>query len=129
MQNYNEEQKTIIKLKTEADAYRAAPKDYKKIEGIYRNEVYGKISIEAFDAYAVVRFEFHPQYNGKIRFINIDRVMVEYADESTLGTKELRIESKGVGSIMEIKVNDFIDQETYIFTKISDDFFPFPVNK
>lgn len=115
--NYEEEQAGIQKLKAEVAAYKASPEAYKKIAGIYTNKVYGKIAIEAKDSYAEVSFEFHPQYKGKMRFKSADKIVVEYADETTLGTKELKYEEKGAASTIEIKVNDFIDQDTYLFTK------------
>lgn len=126
-ESYDEEQESIKKLKSEADAFKAAPDAYKKIAGTYTNKVYGKIAIEAKDNYAEVSFEFHPQYSGKMRFKSADKIVVEYRDDTTLGTKELKYEEKGAASTIEIKVNDFIDQDTYIFTKINSVFKPFVV--
>lgn len=121
-ENYREEQEGIKKLKSEADAYKTTPEAYKKIAGIYTNKVYGKIAIEAKETYAEVTFEFHPQYKGKMRFKSADKIVVEYADDTSLGTKVLKYEEKGASSIIEIKVNDFIDQDTYLFTKESNVF-------
>ncbi|MCD6017373.1 MAG: serine hydrolase [Bacteroidetes bacterium] len=126
-ENYEEEQASIQKLKSEADAYKATPDAYKKIAGIYTNKVYGKIAIESKEDFAEVSFEFHPQYKGKMRFKSADKIVVEYGDDTSLGTKELKYDEKGTTSTIEIKVNDFIDQDTYIFTKINSVFKPFGV--
>ncbi len=124
-ENYEEEQAAIKKLKTEAKNYKAAPDAYKKIAGVYTNKVYGKIAIEAKEGFAEVCFEFHPQYKGKMRFKDLDKIVVEYDDATSLGTKELKYEEKVGDSTIEIKVSEFIDQDTYIFTKISSVFKPF----
>jgi len=126
-EGYDEEQAAIQKLKAEADAYKAATDAYKKIAGIYTNKVYGKIAIEAKDGFAEVSFEFHPQYKGKMRFKAPGVIVVEYADDSSLGTKELKYEEKGADSTIEIKVNEFIDMDTYVFTKINSVFKAFAV--
>jgi hypothetical protein len=126
-ENYEEEQASIRKLKSEADAFKTTPDAYKKIAGVYANKVYGRIAIEAKNNYAEVTFEFHSQYKGKIRFKNVNTVVIEYADDTSLGTKELKYEEKGADSTIEIKVNEFIDQDTYLFTKINNVYKPFEV--
>lgn len=113
-EGYDEEQAAIKKLKSEVDAYKVPADAYKKIAGIYTNKVYGKITIEAKDGYGEVSFEFHPQYKGKIKFKNADTMMIEYNDESSLGVKEIKVTDKTI----EIKVTDFVDMDTYLFTKI-----------
>ena len=93
--------------------------------GIYSATAYGKIAIEAKNGFAEVSFEFHPQYKGKMRFKSADKIVVEYDDATSLGVKELKYEEKGEASTIEIKVSEFIDMDTYIFTKISNVFKPF----
>lgn len=122
---YDEEQIAVNKLKSEAESYKASADAYKKIAGIYSTKTYGKIAIEAKQGFAEVSFEFHPQYKGKMRFKSADIIVVEYDDSTSLGVKELKYEEKGAASTIEIKVNDFIDMETYIFTKINGVYKPF----
>lgn len=124
---YEEDQLAINKLKSEAAAYKASPDTYKKIAGIYSSKAYGKIAIEAKNGFAEVSFEFHPQYKGKLRFKSADKIVVEYDDATSLGVKELKYEEKGASSTIEIKVSEFIDMDTYIFTKINGVFKPFNV--
>ncbi len=112
-EGYDEEQFAIKKLKAEVASYKATADAYKKLAGTYSNKVYGKITIEAKDAYAEVSFEFHPQYKGKIQFKNVNTMMIEYNDASSLGVKEIKVTDKTI----EIKVVDFVDQDTYLFTK------------
>ncbi len=123
------EQETILaatkKLQAEVAAYKAPADAYKKIAGIYTNKVYGKIAIEAKNNYAEVSFEFHPQYKGKIQFKSPTAMMIEYNDASSLGTHEINYHEKNSEKTIEIKVVEFVDMDTYLFTKISESFKPF----
>lgn len=113
-EGYDEDQAAIQKLKKEVREYKAPADAYKKLAGQYSNKVYGKITIEAKDGYGEVSFEFHPQYKGKIKFKNADTMMIEYNDASSLGVKEIKVTDKTI----EIKVTEFVDMDTYLFTKI-----------
>lgn len=117
-EGYDEEQVAIKKLRADVEAYKAPADAYKKIAGIYTHKVYGKIAIEAKDGYGEVSFEFHPQYKGKIRFKNSNTMMIEYNDASSLGVKEIKVSD----TTIEIKVTDFVDMDTYLFTKESNIF-------
>ncbi len=112
-EGYDEEQNVIKELKKEVAAYKAPAEAYKKIAGTYFNKVYGEITIEAKDGYGEVSFEFHPQYKGKIKFKNADTMMIEYNDASSLGVKEIKVSD----TTIEIKVTEFVDMDTYLFTK------------
>lgn len=128
-EGFKEEQKEVLgeikKLKAEVAAYKAPADAYKKIAGFYNNKIYGKIAIEAKDNYAEVSFEFHPQYIGKIQFKSPTAMMIEYNDASSLGTHEIHYWEKESKKTIEIKVVDFVDMDTYIFTKISEIYKPF----
>ena len=112
-EGYDEEQRVIKELKKEVAVYKAPADAYKKLVGTYSNKVYGNITIEAKDGYGEVSFEFHPQYKGKIYFKSSTAMMIEYNDESSLGVKEINVTDKTI----EIKVNEFVDMDTYLFTK------------
>ena len=113
-EGYDEEQAVIKTLKKEVAFYKAPADAYKKLAGVYINKVYGKITIEAKDSFGEVTFEFHPQYKGKIQFKSPTAMMIEYNDASSLGVKEIKVTDKTI----EIKVNEFVDMDTYLFTKI-----------
>ena len=42
-------------------------------------------------------------------------MMIEYNDSSSLGVKEINVTDKTI----EIKVNEFVDMDTYLFSKTS----------
>ena len=116
--NSSEEQDAIDKLRKEVAAYKSKKDEYKKLEGSYTNKVYGKIFIKDKGTYAEVSFEFHPTYKGKIQFKSPTAMMIEYNADASLGVKEINwIETNGQKQI-EIKVSDFVDKDTYLFTKI-----------
>ncbi len=128
-EDYKAQQDSIKKLKAEVAAYKSTAADYKKIEGTYVNKVYGKISIESKGNYAEVSFQFHPQYKGKIQFKSPTAMMIEYNDASSLGVKEINFSDNGSEKTIEIKVTEFVDMDTYLFTRLNDKPEVFPGSK
>lgn len=120
--SHKEELQKTKELITRAAGYKPEKDTYTRLSGVYVNKVYGKITVVGKDKSAEVSFEFHPQYKGTIRFMTAVDAVIEYNDP-TLGVHEIRIKDQSI----EIKVSDFIDMDTYLFTKISNH--PFPVNK
>lgn len=123
-EGYDEDLETVKKLRETVSKYKPVKDSYKKLAGIYSNKVYGKIAIEAKDNFAEVSFEFHPNYKGKLHYLNNYTLMIEYNDP-TLGIKEIKFSDEGAQTTIEIKVNDFIDMDTYLFTKESSNYKPF----
>ncbi len=124
MDNHEAEKAGIADLKKTAAAYRAPAGAYVKVAGVYTNKVYGQIAIEAKENHAEVSFEFHPNYKARIQFLTATTMLLEYSDP-TLGTKEITYTEKGPDSTIEIKVTDFIDADTYLFTKVNRVYKPF----
>ena len=127
-EGYDEDIETIKKLKNIASNYKPSKDSYTKLAGVYTNNVYGKIAIESKGTYAEVTFEFHPQYKGKLNYLTDNTLVIEYNDP-TLGTKEIKYSDSAIPITIEIKVNDFLDMDTYIFTKLSNNYVPFSQNK
>lgn len=105
----------IEELRKKAAAYKSKPEAYKKLEGIYSNKVYGKITVTAKDKFAEVSFENHPNYKAKLQFVSDTKLMVEYNDP-ILGVKEVGY--KADEKSLELRVNDFVDMDSYWFTKM-----------
>ena len=63
----------------------------------------------------------HPQYNGKLQFLTENTLIIEY-NNPVLGIKEITYleKNKQRQKTIEIKVNDFVDMDTYIFIKADD---------
>lgn len=116
-EEYDADVESVKKLKETVSKFKPSKDAYLKLTGVYTNKIYGKIAIESKSDFAEVSFEFHPQYKGKIKYLTATTIMIEYNDP-TLGVKELTVTDKTI----EIKVSDFIDQDTYLFTKVTDVF-------
>lgn len=119
--NHKEEQERLKALKTQAAKYKPAKGAYAKLSGVYSNPVYGKMAIEGKADGAEVSFEFH-DYKGKVRLISDTSCIIEYSDP-TLGIYEVPYSGTTIG----VKVNESLDRDTYLFTKIKETFQAFPV--
>ncbi len=106
------QQKMVNDLRKKASTYTAKASNYKKLEGIYNNTQYGKITVTAKDKYAEVDFEFHPMYKAKVQFTSPATAMIIYQDP-TLGIHEIKCDEKTI----EIKVNRELDMDSYFFTR------------
>lgn len=119
--NHEAEQNEIKKMRATAAAFKPAADAYKKLEGVYHNGVYGKIAIQAKDKFAEVSFEFHPQYKGKLTFLTPNTLMIEY-NQAILGIKEISFQEKDKKGrkTIEIRVNDFVDMDPYLFMQVNE---------
>lgn len=113
-ENTKADNERIAKIKNTVTGFKAKPEDYKRLEGVYKNKVYGKITVTAKDKFAEVSFEFHPHYKGKLQFASADKLMVEYNDP-ILGAHEVGY--KATEKSIELRVNDFVDMDSYWFIK------------
>lgn len=116
---YAERMATTQAIRKKADAYKSSKTDYQKLSGVYKNAVYGRISIDAKADYAEVSFEYHPNYKGRLTFMGKDSLMLDYNDPS-LGVQEIKFKNQGDVRNIEIKVNGFIDYDTYLFDRIGE---------
>ncbi len=112
LEKTRQQQKNVSELRKKVNVYNAKASDYKKLEGVYNNVEYGKITVTAKDKYAEIDFEFHPMYKAKIQFVSSTMAMVSYQDP-TLGIHEIKCDEKTI----EIKVNRELDMDSYLFTK------------
>ncbi len=114
MNTKNDSEKAAAWRKAAA-SFKTKSEDYKKLEGTYTNKIYGKITIAEKDKLAEVSFEFHPQYKAKLQFTSSNTLLIEYNDP-VLGVKEINYDE--ANKTIELRVNDFVDMDTYLFTKI-----------
>jgi CubicO group peptidase (beta-lactamase class C family) len=105
----------IDEWRKKSTVYKSKPEEYKKLEGTYSNKVYGKITIVSKDNFAEVSFEFHPQYKAKLQYTSKNTLIIEYNDP-VLGVKEISYNEPN--KTIEIRVNDFVDMDSYMFTKM-----------
>ena len=116
--NYQKTESDINDLKLKAKSFTPEAGAYKKLEGLFGNKVYGKILIEAKENSAEVKFEYHPQYKATLKYLNANTLLLDYNDP-VLGVHEITFSEKGERPSIEIKVNGFVDYDTYLFTRLS----------
>lgn len=127
-------QHQVADLKSEADSVRKwketvgkfnTTKDaYKKLEGVYEHPVYGKIALKAGEKMAEIYFQHHPQYKALVQWMNKEQLLCEF-NEQIAGYEVLKFTEKDGRQILDLKVNDFVDMDHYLFTKTSNTFVPF----
>ncbi|MBI3518637.1 MAG: beta-lactamase family protein [Bacteroidetes bacterium] len=113
-ENQTQSMNEIAGWRKAAASFKAKKEDYKKLEGTYSNKVYGKITVVAKDQSAEVSFEFHPQYKAKMQYTSATTLLIEYNDPA-LGVKEIKVDD--ANKTIELRVNDFVDMDPYLFTK------------
>lgn len=118
------EMDSVRKWKEAADKYKPAKDAYKKLEGIYEHPVYGKIAVKSGEKNAEVYFQHHPQYKAVMRWMSGERLVCEY-NEQIAGYQALSFTEKNGRQILDVKVNDFVDMDHYLFVKSESGFKPF----
>lgn len=117
-----------LRLIEKVYSHKVKPEMYKKLEGLYGNKVYGKITVEAKETFAEVKFEFHPQYKATIKFLDEKTLLLDYNDP-VLGVHEINFDLKAEKPTIEMRVNDFVDMDPYLFTRMSTVVKPFEPEK
>lgn len=85
--------------------------------GIYTNELYGNIEITKKENYLQIKFKGHDNLTATVKYLDNDEWLLEY-NNILWGIFPLKFttENKKVKSI-EIKVNDFVEYDSYVFEK------------
>lgn len=122
--NYKTDLDSAKKWNDAADKFKAGKDAYKKLEGVYEHPVYGKIAVKANEKNAEIYFQYHPQYKTILRWMSNERLVGEY-NEQIAGYQALSFSEKDGKQILDVKVNDFVDMDHYLFVKISNEYKPF----
>ena len=90
----------------------------KKLKGMYTNPVYGKIEILEYNRNGyTVKFENHPNLSAHLEYMDGDKFLLTYSHPGYgVFPATIAVESGKVKSV-EIKVNDFLESDPYLFTK------------
>lgn len=107
-----------------ANSFKVGKDAYKKLEGVYEHPVYGKIAIKATDKNAEMYFQHHPQYKAVMRWMNNEKLVCEF-NEQIAGYQVLTFAEKDGKQILDVKVNDFVDMDHYLFVKKESVYKPF----
>jgi CubicO group peptidase (beta-lactamase class C family) len=110
------EWKTIAKSKEEILNYYLG--QYKKYEGSYSNQLYGKIEIKSNGNFLTVKFLNHDNLTGTLKPLSNDEWLYEYSNiEYGIFKTKFTMEKEKVKSI-SIKANDFVEYDAYDFVKV-----------
>lgn len=122
--NYKAEIDSAKSWRGIAEKFKPLKDAYKKLEGVYTHPVYGRVAVKANDKNAIMYFEFHPQYKVVMSWMNNEYLVAEF-NEQIAGYQKLRFYEKDGKQILDVKVNDFVDMDHYLFEKVSNEFKPF----
>ena len=122
--NYKAEIDSAKSWRGIAEKFKPLKDAYKKLEGVYTHPVYGRVAVKANDKNAIMYFEFHPQYKVVMSWMNNEYLEAEF-NEQIAGYQKLRFYEKDGKQILDVKVNDFVDMDHYLFEKVSNEFKPF----
>ncbi|HEY6505503.1 MAG TPA: serine hydrolase [Chitinophagaceae bacterium] len=85
--------------------------------GNYYNQLYGDINVSAKDNKLFIRFLTHPDLTATLSYMDNNEWLTEYSNiEYGIFKSRFVIQNEKVMSI-EIKVNDFVEYDPYVFTK------------
>jgi CubicO group peptidase (beta-lactamase class C family) len=85
--------------------------------GEYRNELYGSLTIVQRGERLSIRFNSHKGLTGVLDYLDNNRWLLRYDNiEYGIFSIKFSIQGQKVSSV-EIKANDFVEYDTYVFTK------------
>jgi CubicO group peptidase (beta-lactamase class C family) len=91
------------------------PKGY--FVGRYTNALYGRMEISEEKGQLTMHFAYHPKNVGKLEYIGNNQFLCTYSD-ITCGIQVLKFDLElNTIKTLHVKVNDFIDYQTYPFEK------------
>ena len=100
-------------------AWQSLIKNYantKQFEGDYYNELYGKIIITAQTNKLHINFTGHNNLTARLSYIGNDEWLLEY-NNIEFGVYKTRFKKDGKKQTLEIKMNPFIENDSYWFTR------------
>lgn len=85
--------------------------------GMYKNALYGEISIQASGNDLIIDFKGHKNLKALLQYMDNDEWLMKYSNPAYgIFPIKFQIKNKKINSV-EIKMNDFIEYDSYLFTK------------
>lgn len=85
--------------------------------GTYRNGIYGTVTIKTADDALNVTFEHHPNLSAKLDYMENDTFRMTYSNQSYGIFPTKFTVTNGKVTSVEIKASDFVEYDSYVFTK------------
>jgi CubicO group peptidase (beta-lactamase class C family) len=118
---FKEEKKSLdadlAALKARVDKKNAPARSWDDYTGTYTNTVYGRITISKGNNMLICRFEHHPDLIGYMEYMDNNEFRLTYSNIG-YGIYPARffMEDDRIKSV-EIKANDFVENDSYMFRK------------
>ena len=110
----------LAALKLRVDKKNQPEIKLEKFTGEYVNTVYGKITISKSGNFLICRFQHHPDLIGYMEYMDNNEFQITYSNigYGIFPVKFSVKDGKPVG--VEIRVNDFVESDAYLFVKDPD---------
>ena len=107
----------LAALKTRVDKKNQPALPLQDFTGDYFNTLYGKISISKSGQMLICRFQHHPDLIGYMEYMDNNEFRITYSNIG-YGIFPAKFSLKdGKAVTVEIKVNDFVESDAYLFVK------------
>ncbi len=117
VQGKKEVDEQVNALKERVDRKNATDIPLDDFTGEYFNTVYGKITISKADNRLICRFQHHPDLLGYMDYMDTNEFRVTYSNIG-YGIYPAKFSMKdGKAESVEIKSNDFVESDAYLFVK------------
>jgi CubicO group peptidase (beta-lactamase class C family) len=117
VQGKKQEDDELAALKSRVDKKNQASLALQDFTGEYFNTLYGKITISKSGAMLVCRFEHHPDLIGYMEYMDNNEFRVTYSNIGYGIYPAKFYITDGKPTSVEIKSNDFVESDAYLFTK------------
>ncbi|MCX8019609.1 MAG: serine hydrolase [Chitinophagaceae bacterium] len=115
----NKTEKQVASLNAKAEQKKAPPLRLEEYTGNYINPVYGRISISKQDDKLMCRFQHHPDLFAILEYMENQEFRMQYS-HAGYGIFPAKFSVKnGKVTAVEIKVNDFVEEDPYVFQKVA----------
>jgi len=85
--------------------------------GTYQNPVYGPVTVEAKGKQLLLRFSHHPNLTATLDYMDGEQFRSTYSNPAYGIFPATFTVENGQVKTMEVKVNEFLEQDSYVFTK------------
>ncbi|GAA4359578.1 serine hydrolase [Hymenobacter saemangeumensis] len=85
--------------------------------GTYQNPVYGPVTVEAKGKQLLIRFSHHPKLTAALDYMDGESFRSTYSNPAYGIYPATFTVENGQVKTMEIKVNEFLEQDPYVFSK------------
>jgi CubicO group peptidase (beta-lactamase class C family) len=109
--------KTVADLAQRVAQKKKPTRNVKDYAGSYQNPVYGPVTVEAKGRQLLIRFSHHPNLTATLDYLDGDTFRATYSNPAYGIYPATFTLENGQVKTMDIKMNEFLEQDSYLFTK------------